>query len=64
MTITRVRVDWSDSAHWSPELRPCRVCGTPTHGRDDRLEPCHQSCFEEELADEIDGALTPRRWSA
>lgn len=47
----RVQLDWSAPKHWDQRCAlPCRVCDTNTHMRDDKGEPCHQSCAEQELA--------------
>jgi hypothetical protein len=43
-------LDWRDSSHWSPEQRPCRYCGFPTHLRDSKRAPAHKVCAEDALA--------------
>ncbi|MER5882680.1 hypothetical protein ABT160_02510 [Streptomyces sp. NPDC001941] len=43
-------LDWSDSSHWSPRLRPCRYCGGLTNLRDSRRSPAHKVCAEAALA--------------
>ncbi|MGC9670972.1 hypothetical protein ACNTMW_31045 [Planosporangium sp. 12N6] len=50
-------LDWSDGRHWATTMRPCRCCGTGTHGRDEQGRPVHKSCAEAELASEIAGQL-------
>jgi hypothetical protein len=42
-------LDWTDSRHWSRELKPCRYCGRPTHLRDSRGKPAEKTCAEEAL---------------
>ncbi|MFC7791308.1 hypothetical protein [Streptomyces cinereoruber] len=44
-------LDWSASWHWSPEARPCRYCGAPTHLRDSKKHPADKVCAEAALAD-------------
>ncbi|MFB8347993.1 hypothetical protein [Streptomyces niveus] len=44
-------LNWASSAHWSPNERPCRYCGHPTHLRDDKGVPADKLCTEDALAD-------------
>jgi hypothetical protein len=53
----RVVLNWDNPAHWAEQMRPCRCCGTDTHGRDERGMPCHKSCEEAELAAELAGGI-------
>jgi hypothetical protein len=51
-TTFEVRLDWSGSAHWGDAVQDCRRCGTGTRSRDGN-GPIHQSCAEQELADQV-----------
>ncbi|MEU8870503.1 hypothetical protein AB0D24_04920 [Streptomyces javensis] len=42
-------LDWTSSAHWSSEERPCRYCGGGTHLRDSARKPAHKTCAEDAL---------------
>ncbi|MGW6456314.1 hypothetical protein ACWF94_10370 [Streptomyces sp. NPDC055078] len=44
-------LNWGSSAHWDPQKRPCRYCGSPTHLRDDKGVPADKVCAEASLAD-------------
>lgn len=57
MVKARVRLDWSDEAHWAEVTAPCRHCDTGTHGRDETGRPAHKSCAEASLAAEVAGQL-------
>lgn len=39
-------LDWHDRRHWSDQERPCRLCGKPTHLRDEDRKPAHKTCVE------------------
>jgi hypothetical protein len=62
MVTARVRLDWSDPSHWAAKTLPCRRCRTATHGRDSKGSAVHQSCLEDELAQEMAGGMTGGRF--
>jgi hypothetical protein len=48
--MTTVVLGWSDRSHFSPDLKPCRICYRPAFIRDDAGRPCHKGCAQNELA--------------
>jgi hypothetical protein len=66
VVTTTVHVDWSDPCHRADRALPCVMGDGPTRDRDDRGEPCHQSCAEQALAAEItqtkDGRVADERF--
>lgn len=46
-------LDWSDSAHFATDTRPCRHCGAPTHLRDVQGRPADKVCAERALAEVV-----------
>lgn len=43
-------LDWSSSAHWSPQQLPCRYCGGETNLRDSSRNAAHKTCAENALS--------------
>ncbi len=54
--LVKVSMDWSGPGHYDPEHSlACDECGLPTKMRDNRGRPCHHSCAEQAMAQEIYG---------
>jgi hypothetical protein len=46
-------LDWTNSRHWSLQVRPCRYCQEPTNLRDSFRKPAHKTCAEAAIADQV-----------